>query len=197
MSKNLLVFFFLAIVFGLNAQTLQLTGVVPLEQYYNYRTDANLDMSDVSYFKDVNNHLDKFVGTWIGNYDNNTLELEITILENQLNRWISYDKLLIKYKITDSNGNEIVNTLNMFDDYKYHIRGKHFASDTSVYTAFYQGFDLDCNQKGYAILKVIDSTTIDFWIAPINDSIIEPGCPTGNIHIMPTSLETAVTLTKQ
>jgi len=102
----------------MNAQ-MQQAGVVPLEEYYNYRTDANLDMSDVSYFKDVNNHLDKFVGTWIGNYDNNTLELEITILENQPSRWQNYDILLIKYKITDNNGNEIVNTLNMFDNYKY------------------------------------------------------------------------------
>ena len=196
MSKNLLVFFFLAIVFGLNAQTLQLTGVVPLEEYYNYKTDDNLHLSDVSYFKDVNNHLDKFVGTWLGTFDNKTLELQISILENVYGVRLSFDKLLIKYKITDINGNEIVNTLPLFDEYKYHMNGKYFASNTSVYQALYIGYEVECNQKGYAMLKFIDPTTIDFWIAPMNDMIGE-GCPTGNIHIMPTEESSAVTLTKQ
>jgi hypothetical protein len=76
------------------------------------------------------------------------------------------------------------------------MSGKFFADTTSVYLANYYGEQVKCNQKGYAIFDFINSNTINFWIAPSND-MIGPECPTGNIHIMPTTMETAVTLTKQ
>jgi len=179
----------------MNAQ-IQQAGVVPLEEYYAYKTQDNLKLSDVTYFKDINNHLDKFVGSWVGTYDNNTLELHISILENQMGVRLAFDKLSIKYKITDANGNELVNTLNMFDSYNYHMSGLFFADTTSVYQANYIGMEVECNQKGYAILRMLNNNTINFWIIPSND-MIGPGCPTGNIHIMPTDKDNAVTLTKQ
>ncbi len=193
--KNIFIVVLIGITYGVTAQKQQ-QGVVPLEQYYNYKTDDNLKLSDVNYFKDVNNHLDKFVGRWVGSYDNNTLTLEITILEQQIGYRIAYDELLIKYKIEDDSGNEIVNTLPYPVFYKYHISGKFFGDTTSVYTANYYGYEVECNQKGYAILKFINSNTMEFWIAPSND-MIGPGCPMGNIHIMPTKLEDAVVMTKQ
>jgi len=195
MKHKLIALLILACFFGMNAQ-IQQAGVVPLEEYYNYKTDDNLKLSDVTYFKDINNHLDKFVGTWIGTYDNHTLELHISILENQEGVRIAFDRLSIKYKITDNNGNVLVNTLNMFDTYKYHMSGLFFADTTSVYQASYIGLEVECNQKGYAILRMLNNTTINFWIIPRND-MIGPGCPTGNIHIMPTDKDNAVTLTKQ
>ena len=178
------------------AQNIQLAGVVPLEEYYNYKTDDNLKLSDVNYFKDVNNHLDKFVGTWTGSYDNKTLTLNISILEQVEGLGLAFDELLIKYKIEEDNGNVLINTLDMFDSYKYHMSGKFFADTTSVYLANYYGEQVECNQKGYAIFDFINSNTINFWIAPSND-MIGPECPTGNIHIMPTDGDDAVVLTKQ
>ncbi len=41
----------------MNAQ-IQHAGIVPLENYYAYKTQDNLKLSDVTYFKDVNNLLD-------------------------------------------------------------------------------------------------------------------------------------------
>ncbi|MBZ9652200.1 hypothetical protein LB454_09245 [Psychroflexus sp. CCL10W] len=61
-------------IFSLNAQ-IQQAGIVPLEDYVKYKTYDNLNIQDVTYFKDINNHLDKYVGTWTGTYDNNTLTL--------------------------------------------------------------------------------------------------------------------------
>jgi hypothetical protein len=195
--RGIFLLLLITIIYNVSAQNIKPAGLVPLEEYSNYKTDNNLKLSDVSYFKDVNNHLDKYVGTWIGGYDSNTLELEISILENQMNYRISYDKLLIKYKITDPNGNEIVNTIPFFDSYKYHISGKYFPDDnTSYYIASYIGYESACNQKGRAIMHTVNSNTLTFWILPDND-MIGPECPLDNIHILPTTLETLVTLTKQ
>lgn len=96
--RSTLILFIVLSYYGSSAQTKQQASIVPLEQYYNYKTDDNLKLRDVNYFKDVNNHLDKFVGTWIGGYDNNTLTLEISILEQVEGLGIAFDELLIKYK---------------------------------------------------------------------------------------------------
>ena len=182
-------------IHALNAQKQQ-PGLIPLEEYHNYKTDDNLKLNDVNYFKDINNHLDKFVGTWMGSYDNNTLTLEIDILEQQIGRRIAFDELLIKYKIEDNSGNEIVNTLPYADFYKYHISGMYFPDNTSYYIASYVGYEYECNQKGRAILHNVDANTMTFWVLPDND-MIGPECQLDNIHILPTTKETLVTLTKQ
>ena len=194
MNKILIII--LLSVYGVNAQTLQIAGVEPLESYHNYRVDDNLDLSDVNYFKDVNNHLGKFVGTWTGTFDNKTLELQISIIENVKGVRISFDKLLIKYKLTDSNGNEIFNTLPYFDDYNLHMRGRYFGNTTNLYFAFYAGEEWECNQKGTAFINFINTNTITLWILPDSDMIGED-CPSGNVHILPTTKATRVTLTKQ
>jgi hypothetical protein len=179
----------------MNAQAQQ-TGVVPLEEYYNYKTDDNLKHSDVTYFKDINNHLDKFVGTWTGSYDNKTLTLKISILNQKVGYRIAYDELLIKYKIEENNTNVLINTLDMFDEYQYHINGKFFGETTTRYYANYTGLEWECNQTGTAFIDYINSSTSTFWILPDSD-MIGPECPLANIHILPTTKATEVTLTKQ
>lgn len=190
---------FLLIILTSKAQKLETNGVVPLENYYLYRTDDNLKYSDVSYFKDINNHLDKYEGIWLGNYDDKTLELHISQLENVdiYGFGLAFDELLIKYKITDtSSGNEVINTLTYFDDYRYHMKGKYFTNSTTQYLAKYIGLLVDCNQAGTVLIDYINHNTITFWILPDSD-LIGGDCPDGNIHIMPTTKATQVTLTKQ
>ncbi|MBZ9652205.1 DUF6705 family protein [Psychroflexus montanilacus] len=180
---------------GLNAQ-IQQAGVVPLEEYAKYKTDDDFNLQNVDYFKDINNRLDKYTGTWTGTYDDNTLTLKVSILEKVEGLGIAFDELLIKYSIVKDNGEVLINTLDEHQFYRYHINGSFFAETTSVYLAKYTGLQWECNQKGYAILWMQDEATIKFWISPDNDMIGEE-CPLGNIHIMPTSEEEAVLLTKQ
>ncbi len=193
MKTILLILFFS--IYTVSAQ-IQDASIKPLESYYLYPNNDNLNIQDGFYFKDVNNLLDPYVGTWIGNYDNKTLHLEISIQEKIFGIRIYFDELLIKYKITDSNGQEIINTLDFFDTYKYHMNGRFFDDNPFKYYARYTGLQWECNQKGTAVIDLIDSDTISFWILPDND-FVEPDCPTGNIHIMPTASVNAVTLSKQ
>jgi hypothetical protein len=196
MKKLMIIVFFLSLYSGY-AQTIQQAGVVPLEDYHLYNAeDPSLKINDGLYFKDVNNHLNKFAGSWQGEYEDKTLILEVSILENVESLAIYFDELLIKYKITDVNGNEVVNTIQYFDDYKYHISGNYFPDNTAYYIASYVGYEYMCNQKGRAIMHIVNSNTMTFWILPDND-MIGPECPMGNIHILPTTLETLVTLAKQ
>ncbi len=90
----------------------------------------------------------------------------------------------------------MVNTLNMFDSYRYHMTGKFFSSDTSIYLVSYEGFNVDCNQKGTALLELIDSNTMSLWVIAGRD-IVLGDCPDGNIHILPTEEANAVVLSKQ
>ncbi|MBS3737741.1 MAG: hypothetical protein KGY51_01940 [Psychroflexus sp.] len=193
--KNLFFILLTMCVYGISAQ-IQQAGIVPLEEYYTYKTQDNLKLSDVTYFKDINNLLDPYVGVWAGSYDNKTLNLEISKQENILNAFISYDKLLIKYKITDSNGQDLVNTLNMFDSYRYHMTGKFFNSDASIYLVSYEGLEHECNQKGTVLLELLDSNTMTLWVIGDRDLVLGD-CPDGNIHILPTEEANAVVLNKQ
>lgn len=185
-------------IYSINAQngTIQDVNIVPLESYQNYKTDDNLQFQKGMYFKDVNNLLVPYVGSWLGSYDNKTIEMQISILENVVGPNIALDKLQIKYRITDNNGQDIVNTLNYFDEFRFHIYGKYFGKNNNYYLLRYIGYEVDCNQSGLGLLNLINSNTLKFYIAPHSD-IIGAGCPDGNIHILPIEKESAVTLTKQ
>ncbi len=194
--KNMMCFIVFLSLYSCYAQNIQQAGIVPLETYHMYPNNDNYNIQDGMYFKDINNHLDKFVGIWSGFYDNKTLTLDISILEDKFGVRISFDELLIKYKIEDDNGNVLVNTLAMFDDYKDHIDGKFFGETTTRYYANYAGLQANCNQKGTVFLDFVNSTIITLWVLPDSD-IIGPDCPDGNIHILPTTKTAEVTLTKQ
>lgn len=76
------------------------------------------------------------------------------------------------------------------------MKGKFFNEQHTHYSALYVGYDEECNQKGTAVLSIQANNTLSFWILPMNDSVLVE-CPDESIHIMPTTPETAVILTKQ
>ncbi|MBS3737740.1 MAG: hypothetical protein KGY51_01935 [Psychroflexus sp.] len=195
--KNLFLFLFTMCVYTINAQ-IQDASIKPLESYYLYPNNDNFNIQDGFYFKDVNYLLEPYVGTWVGNYDNKTLHLEISIQYDIKSpaRDVSFDKLLIKYKITNSNGQDLINTLNMFDSYRYHINGKYFSDSPLKYYANYTGYEHECNQTGTAVLELQDNNTMTLWV--IGDrGLVLGDCPDGNIHILPTEGANAVVLNKQ
>ncbi len=193
MKTILLILFFS--IYTVSAQ-IQDASIKPLESYYLYPNNDNFNIQDGFYFKDVNNLLDPYVGVWIGNYDGKTLKLDISIQEKVFGVRIYFDKLLIKYKITDSNGQDLVNTLNMFDSYKYHMNGNFFSDSPLKYYADYTGYEYECNQTGTTVIELIDNNTMSLWVIGDRD-IVLGNCPDGNIHILPTEEANAVVLSKQ
>ncbi|GAK74670.1 hypothetical protein JCM19296_248 [Nonlabens ulvanivorans] len=84
---------------------------ISLEQRAYY-FDNDLDLpSDVTEINDVNHVLDDFLGTWIGAYNGNTIEINVTYerfsyaYSNTLEDMINFT-----YAIKDSNGNELVSS---------------------------------------------------------------------------------------
>ncbi len=74
------------------------------------------------YVKDVNNHLDKYVGKWINEQNGNLTELHIKkktlkIYEKYQKKTFFIDALVVKHKISRiSDGKIIENTLSLKDD---------------------------------------------------------------------------------
>src|SRR5690606_1739518 len=89
--------------------------IIPIEEDINYRINE-IEIPDGAYIKDVNHLLDKFVGTWIGTFDNKSYEFGITKLTESF-LGISNDRLIIKNEITDNiTKQEIADTTTMPND---------------------------------------------------------------------------------
>ncbi|WP_374465638.1 DUF6705 family protein [Chryseobacterium sp.] len=78
--------------------------------------NSELDSAINSYFKDLNNELDPFIGTWKADFQGKTITL---IINKQLKRpyevWSKNffkDVIIVKYEVKDSNGQIYQSTLN-------------------------------------------------------------------------------------
>jgi len=126
--KNILIVLTIAPFWSCKGQT-----ILPL---------SNSDMDvEGAYYKDVNNDLDNFIGTW--KYATGTTSLTITlqkkIMQNFDDGHIQYfeDIIIGGYKYID-NGIEKINTLpqlatTLSDNYSYHIVGNVIAEYDSSY----------------------------------------------------------------
>lgn len=76
----------------------------------NMEIDAEIDAPDNSYYKDVNNVLNDFEGTWL--YTNNNTSLKITLVKSTMHFNGKYyeDTIIGGYQYIE-NGVEVVNTL--------------------------------------------------------------------------------------
>ena len=103
--------------------------IIAVENYNNY----NNDLPDGAYIKDVNNVLGKFTGTWKGTYNNKNYEFRI-IKYTEDNTKLKYkeDLLLIRYKITDSNGTVLEDTTTLANESPYVIKGSYLNKSYRV-----------------------------------------------------------------
>ncbi len=136
--------------------------IIPLEEYVNY-SDNEIEVPDGTYFKDVNNLLDKFVGTWTGVYDNKNYEFIITerTIQSEIT-FLSYDELLMHHKITDASGTIIDDTTQLPDDSLYVIDGVNLTQ-TGSYILNYMGQHLECGQTGEVYISVSNSNPAEMW----------------------------------
>lgn len=156
---------------------------IPIENYIDYQ-DNNIPISENTYFKDVNNLLNKYVGTWVGIYENKTYELHVNkyIYESDIRPPLRFDELLIRYKITDANGNIIENTLNLPDDSPYVISGKYLSANEAYYVLGYVGQEGECGQMGDVFIEVPTNsglTEMKMFMVPDNEIILGYECPNG------------------
>lgn len=103
LMKNILLLFTL-FIFSCKAQQ-----IIPLET-------KGIPVEN-TYYKDLNNDLDPYLGTWKGTFENKTFIITFSKYKN-FNSLFEYykDRLAGKYKMLDSNGNELYSTYNLTDE---------------------------------------------------------------------------------
>ena len=167
---------------------------IPIEEMVDYMNN-DIEIPDGTYFKDINNVLDKYVGTWVGVYDNKTYEFQLVEFTDSY-LGILEDKILMRYKITDSNGNVIESTLGLPDESPYVIQGKYLSETETYYVLLYIGFEAKCGQQGDIFIEVNNSITeMELYLVPEIEFIFTSDCPNG---VVPQTIPTdKITLIKQ
>ena len=170
-------------------------NILPVEELVNYLGTNGGIPRNITYVKDVNNLLNKFTGTWKGNYNNLNYEFSVFKITRTSNlRPLTYDELIIKYKITDSLGNVIEDTTTLLNDSVYVIKGRYLAK-TGSYVLNYIGRDSNCGQNGNIFMGVLSGTRgtkMQLFLYP--DGKTSDCTKQGETQILPTEV---ITLTKQ
>ncbi|MDA9339701.1 hypothetical protein N9Q68_01885 [Polaribacter sp.] len=159
--------------------------IIAVEDFENY----NQDLEDGAYIKDINNVLDKYVGTWKGTYSGKNYEFKvIKVTKDNVNLKYKHDKLLMRYKITDSSNNIIVNTLDLPNGDIYIVRGSYLRNDGGGYVLDYQGLDAECGQNGTIYISVSDATNEIMKLGFLVDGEMGLDCTAGGTaQVLPTT----------
>ncbi|MDP2088548.1 MAG: hypothetical protein Q8J84_04020 [Flavobacteriaceae bacterium] len=170
-------------------------NILPVEELVNYWGTNEGIPKNITYVKDVNNILNKFTGTWKGNYNNLNYEFSVfKITRLSKIRPLTFDELIMKHKITDSNGIVIEDTTTLPDDSVYVIKGRYLAK-TGSYVLSYIGKDSNCGQNGTVFIGILSGTRetkMQLFLYPDGETI---DCnKQGVTQILPTEV---ITLTKQ
>ncbi len=160
--------------------------IMPLEEVKNYINSENGIPKNITYIKDVNNVLDKYVGTWKGTYNNRNYEFRILKITNKPGR-ITEDRLLMRYVISDSNGTIVEDTRALPDTSSYVIKGDYL--DGSFYELYYIGKESLCGQIGSIIIDIqpnSNNKVMRMLFLPQQEILSLTDCPNGSAtQIMP------------
>jgi hypothetical protein len=172
-KKNIMKYLFFALTLftaSCSAQT------VSLETAAQCRATSNCP--NFTYIKDSSNSLDKYAGTWKGNYNGKIYEFNF-IKKLNLGEDIKKDKLIGRMKVTDSNGNIIYNTFNETDDTKTKFRGDNFQPDLKAYMMNFIGnSEFACGEQGIVYLRIKPETPNKMSVLMLQDADITWGeCP--------------------
>lgn len=162
--------------------------ILPLEEVIKYVISGNGIPKNITYIKDVNNILDKYVGTWKGTYNSRNYEFNITKYTSNYKNLLE-DKLLMRYVISDVNGIIIEDTRALPDTSPYVIKGDYV--DNSFYELYYIGKESLCGQIGSIIIDIqpnSNNNVMRLLFAPNKEihMISLKNCPNGSAtQIMP------------
>lgn len=185
MKRFKTIFLLLTVLFFYNCKAQM---VLPIEEDYSHYKNQ-IEVPDGTYFKDLNGVFDKYLGVWHGSKDLLNYELSISkITDTFLN--VTTDRLIIKYKVIDSPGNVLINTMNNQDDDLLVIRGNYLLENGETYTLDYNGVEMNCGQSGIIFITVVDNGNkllMDYIIEGDFDS---SSCPNGEAEqIIPLHIE--------
>ncbi|UKB86314.1 hypothetical protein LF887_11980 [Chryseobacterium sp. MEBOG06] len=173
----------------INAQT------VSLEFMAQCRADPSVCVENVEYVKDINNLLNKYVGTWKGTFDGKNYEFNFIKKENveRGSSGIRWDRLIGRVKITDQNGIVEYDNFNKPDSEAN--LGDNFYKDLTVYLTIFSGAKVGCIDYGYLNLRIKPETPNNMTISFVPDNdIVKQDCTNFQTTI-PTSVK--INLTKQ
>ncbi|WP_370895282.1 DUF6705 family protein [Chryseobacterium gossypii] len=107
-----------------------------------------------SYVKDINNSLNKYVGTWKGTLNGKNYEFNLIKKENvgDTQKW---DMLIGRLKITNSNGITEFDNFSKSDiELQTKFAGFNFQKDLKAYMMYFSGDKLGCIDYGYVYLRI-------------------------------------------
>ncbi|OOG63038.1 DUF6705 family protein [Flavobacterium sp. A45] len=163
-----LIYLSMLLVFGL---TMNAQKIIPLENKYGYKI---INRDEEIYFKDVNNILEKYVGTWKGIYGNKKYEFRIVKHTGSF-KVMKFDELLVRYIITDLNDNVIDNTSYFPDSSPYIMSGRYYHNNG--YYLSYVAKGGNCAQSGQ-ILLYVDGNNMDVLFHENSEFVDLTECPT-------------------
>jgi hypothetical protein len=187
-TLKIIAMLFLLLNFSCKAQS-----IVPLETRVNYHNSLNGIPETITYFKDINHLLDKYVGNWKGTFNNRNFEFIIT-KNTTIYDGLSEDRLLIRFLITTDTGTIIEDTRAELDD-KCSITGDYI--ENSYYALYYFGGNSQCGQSGTVFITMVKNTNnsqMKLFLEQDHVLLPEETCPNGRAaQVLP--LE-QITLTK-
>ncbi|MDF2934238.1 MAG: hypothetical protein K0R36_3569 [Chryseobacterium sp.] len=148
-----------------------------------------------NYVKDINNLLNKYVGTWKGNLNGKVYEFNFIKKEN-VGDDIKDDRLIGRFKVINSIGTVLYNTLNETNDNETFFLGRNFQPDLEAYMVYFVG-NSACVEYGDVYLRIYPSTPnqMTVYFHPDNDISVEGSCPPNFVPTIP--YKTTIHLTKQ
>lgn len=166
----------------------QYNSIVPLEDYYSYVGNNNITQG--TYLKDVNNVLNKYVGTWKGEFDGKHYILKANKASRTTTSGkMKEDLIYIRYTIKDANDNIIEKTIDVANASA--LQGYLFNKDNSeVYSLLYYGKEAEevkCGNRGKMYIQTLDDNTkLKIYVKPKHmifyDIEGEPDpCPNGRM----------------
>ncbi len=165
-------------------------------QTYPLRTYTQL--SEGSYLRDTNNELPEYEGTWKAVWDGKIIYLKIKKINYNYNETLKFyaDILIIKFKVTDTNGNILFDNTNLDDDLAK-IKGGKFKKSNQKYSLSYVDNDI-CGLNGFIEIDFTDASKTKLnWKFNEGSNLITKDCPYYNAAVFPQPLPKEVILTKQ
>ena len=173
--KNIIITFaILLFSYSCKAQDLigSVNSILPLEESYKY---VNGGMPRyITYIKDVNNTLDKFIGTWQGVHNNREFVFKIEEVTTTFFD-LKEDQLIIRYEIKENN-TVLENTMNIADIDNFLVIKGHYLSEQGSYALTYVGREGNCGQMGTIFIDR-NGDDLEFFLIPKRDIVDEEYCP--------------------
>lgn len=169
----------LLFIFSCKAQqTVSLLQMEECGRRPTYGSEGCPDLQGTKFVKDVDNRLDKFVGTWKGTFNGKQVELKLEKKED-FGRWdVKWDKLMGKIRIKDSQGNIIFDSFQNLE-HDANPYGNNFQR--TAYEMRFSGKD-ECDDYGTVFIEIqsvpVNGTKMRLFYSREGDVVDTATCPT-------------------